>query len=606
MTVLQALDRYYTRLAERGDVVEPGWSVEPIGVVIRLNEDGTVRAMDVVRDAAGKKPKPTRVPKWFGRSGQGSTPYFLWDNTAYALGVSSKAADKTARDHAAFRDLHLRELADDTDSGLVAMRKFVAWWAPEKFPECGGTQAMLVWNVAFRLGAEPGLIHDRPAARAHVARLCQEAGGGEPVFCLVTGNYLPGARLHPKIKGVDGTASAEVPLVSFNLDAFESYGKEQGLNAPTSEPAAFRYGAALNRLLDRANPRNRIRIADATVAFWADASGVGEDAAREAEDVFALMFNPPAEEEGAHKEDSDAPESAKVRKLLEHFAAGRPMQEVSANLRPGTRFYVLGLAPNAARLSVRYWLDDSFESVARRLAEHYEDLRIEPPPWRKRLPAVWRLLSNSTALLQKSENIPPLLAGEVTRAVLTGTRYPRTLLAAAVMRLRAGDDAATGWHAAAIRACLARDARLLPNKEEISVSLNRDDPNEAYQLGRLFAMLETAQRLALGQVNATIRDRYFGAASAAPAGVFPVLLRGAQNHLGKLRKDGKGGWVEREIEEIASHLPPALPRSLPLEAQGRFAIGYYHQRRGQFAGRTAAEAAEATEAAELEGDDTNE
>jgi len=581
MTVLQALDSYYERLARRGDVVPPGYSVEPIGFVIQLAENGGVLDVTVLRDAGGKKPRPLRVPKWFGRSGQGSTPYFLWDNTAYALGVSSKDAGKTARDHAAFKALHLTTLRDETDPGLVALRGFLEAWTPEQFMAPLFSEAMLAWNVAFRFGDEQTWLHERPAAAAHIERLRGSGPAEASVFCLVTGAHLPPARLHPKIKGVDGTASAEVPLVSFNLDAFESYGKVQGGNAPTSATAAFRYGAALNRLLDRNAARNRIKIGDATVAFWADASGVGEVAARAAEDAFAAMFAPAIVKD----EDEDAEEAAKLRDALDAVAHGRPVEALAPDLRPGTRFHVLGLAPNAARLSVRFWLDDSFDALARRLGQHFQDLRIEPPPWRVRPPAIQRLLVKTTALQEKFENIPPLLAGEMTRAVLTGTRYPRTLLTAALMRLRAGDDAGSGWHAAAIRACLARDHRLGFEPEETQVSLDKDNPNPAYQLGRLFAVMETAQKLALGRVNASIRDRYFGAASATPATVFPLLWRGVQSHLGKLRKEGKGGWIEREIDEIVSHLPPEMPRSLRLEAQGRFAIGYYHQRRSAFAGR---------------------
>ena len=230
---------------------------------------------------------------------------------------------------------------------------------------------------------------------------------------------------------------------------------------------------------------------------------------------------------------------------------------------------------------MRTWVQDDFATIARRLQDHHDDLRVEPLPWRAKPPSVARLLVRTTALQEKFDNIPPLLAGEVMRAVLTGGRYPRTLLTAAIMRLRAGDDPSTGWHASAIRAVLTRDHRLKLAKEPAPMSLQRDNPDPAYQLGRLFAALEVAQRMALRGVNATIRDRYFGAASATPAIVFPVLIRGAQNHLGKLRKDGKGGWVEREIEEISDHIGTAYPRSLRLEAQGRFFLGYYHQRRAQ-------------------------
>jgi CRISPR-associated protein Csd1 len=321
--------------------------------------------------------------------------------------------------------------------------------------------------------------------------------------------------------------------------------------------------------------------------FWADTSEtVDEGAALAAESLFVEAFDP------SEERDEDEQEAAKLRDALDLVAEGRP-EEARPRLRRGTRFHVLGLAPNAARLSVRYWLDDDFETFARRLREHESDFSLRPRPhrWGAKPPSVQRLLVKTTALQEKFENIPELLAGEVMRAILSGTRYPRTWLAAAIIRLRAGDDPSTGWHAAVIRAVLERDRRLrretdeLKDEKEVPVSLAKDSPDEAYQLGRLFAALETAQRLALGRVNATIRDRYFGAASATPASVFPLLLRGVQNHTAKLRKERKEGWIEREIGEIVDRLPDRLPRSLKLEAQGRFAIGYYHQRQSQFAAR---------------------
>ena len=374
---------------------------------------------------------------------------------------------------------------------------------------------------------------------------------------------MPPVKLHPKIKGVDGTASAEVPLVSFNLDAFTSYGKEQGANAPTSEVAAFRYGAALNRLLDRnAGSRNRIKIGDATVAFWADASQAGETAAAAAESLFSSLIEPP----------SDAAEAAKLGDVLEKFRQGR--LALDPGVDPGTRFHVLGLSPNAARLSVRFWLTDTVEALAVRLARHYRDLAVEPSPWKSQ-PSVQRLLVRTVALQQKFENIPPLLAGEVMRAVLGGSRYPRTLLAAAVTRLRAGDNPGFGWHAAVIKACINRSAR--SEEDHLPVALDTDNPSPAYQLGRLFYVLESAQWEALGRVNATIADRYYGAASATPARVFGPLLRGLRNHVADARKRGTGEWIERKVAEIMSHLPPELPKTLTLEEQGRFAVGYYHE-----------------------------
>ncbi|MHB1103731.1 MAG: type I-C CRISPR-associated protein Cas8c/Csd1 [Devosia sp.] len=571
MTILQALDRYYGRMAARGDVVAPGYAVEPIGIVITLSNDGSIVDVELWRDPTGKRPKQERVPKWFTRSGNGSTPFFLWENTAYGLGVSTKDPGKTARDHAAFKQFHATVLTGADDQGLSAFRQFLAKWTPDQFAEPLFTPAMMAWNIAFRLDGERQLLHQRGAAQEIVERLRSSVSSSEAVMCLVSGAIEPPARLHPKIKGIEDTASPEVPLVSFNAPAFESYGKKQGDNAPTSEAAAFRYGAALNRMLDRGS-RNRLPrpVGDTTIAFWAEAD-VGEEAAAAAENVFSSMFNPEPPK-GVPAE--DAGEAARLRGALEKFAHGRPIKDIDPRLEPGTRFHVLGLAPNAARLSVRFWLSDRFEAFAQRLARHAADLELDPRPrgWGE-APALQRLLVKTTALQEKFDNIPPLLAGEMTRAVLSGLPYPRTLLTTAVTRLRAGDERGSGWHAAVIKACINRS-----EKEKLPVALDPDSPNAAYQLGRLFAVLESAQYAALGRVNASIGDRYYASASSTPARVFGPLLRGLKHHVSDAKKQNKGGWIEGKVGDIMLKLPPDLPKTLRLEDQGRFAVGYYHER----------------------------
>lgn len=594
MTVLQALDRYYGRMAARGEAEAPGWSREKIGFAIVLSPAGEPLDKLDWRQQSGRKlvPRLEEVPAAAKRT-VAIQPNLLWDKSAYVLGRTAGEGRRTAEEHAAFRALHLKLLAGTEDAGLLALRRFLEAWTPDRFDAPPFVPEMLDANLVFRLDGDRGFIHQREAARQLVA--AQAGGDGPRAFCLVSGLEAPVRRLHPVIKGVEGAQSSGAALVSFNLDAFASYGKEQGANAPTSEAAAFRYGAALNRMLDRGS-RNRLPrpIGDATTVFWADAED--EEVASAAEEDFAFLVSPPAAEaDEAGNPQGDAQQAARLFDALRHVAAGRPMRDLDPRLAEGVRFHVLGLSPNAARLSVRFWLSDSFDAFARNLAAHYADLAIEPRPWRGLPPSVSRLLAKTTALQEKFENIPPLLAGEVMRATLAGTPYPQTLLAAALLRLRAGEDPSTGWHAAAIRAVLARR-----HKEPPPVSLDRENPNPAYQLGRMFAMAEIAQRMALGKVNATIRDRYFGAASATPAGVFPLLLRGMQHHLSKLRKDGKGGFIEREMDQIAAQLPPELPRSLRLEEQGRFVIGYYHQRKARVADRpmdeiTEAEAPEGTE-----------
>ncbi|WP_428031644.1 type I-C CRISPR-associated protein Cas8c/Csd1 [Ancylobacter sp.] len=605
MTILQSLDRYYERMAERGEAEPPGFSREKIGFAIEISQDGAPVAAIDLRAASGKKlvPQLLSVPAAVKRTA-GILPNLFWDKSAYVLARTAGQGNRTALEHDAFKVLHLDLLAGADDAGLVALRRFLESWTPERFDNPPFHAEMLDANLVFRLQGDLHFVHQREAARALLA--ARAGGAGTRVACLVTGNTAITQRLHPTIKGVSGAQSSGAALVSFNLDAFTSYGKEQGDNAPTSEAAAFRYGAALNGMLERSS-RNRLArgIGDATVVFWADTSdAVDEAAARAAEDFFAAMAEPP----------SDEGEAKKVRAKLELIMHGLPVETLDAQLQAKTRFHVLGLAPNAARLSVRYWLSDDFGAFVERLGAHYRDLAIEPSPWGERPPSIAWLLLKTTAMLEKFENIPPLLAGEVARAVLEGTRYPRSLLAAAIMRVRAGDDPATGWHAAVIKAVLAREHRLrrldkdAPEsperaKEDVPVSLHRENSDPAYQLGRLFAAYETAQRMALGKVNATIRDRYFGAASATPASVFPILMRGVQNHLAKLRKSGKGIWLEREIEEIINRLDDHMPRSLPLEAQGRFVIGYYHQRKGQFASREAEAELASTDAEDNDNDE---
>lgn len=572
MTVLQELDRYYDRMAARGDAALPGWSNEPIGIVLELGEDGALLAVNTWLDERGK-PKIERVPKWFGRSGKGSTPFFLWDNIAYVLGLGTKDPGKTARDHASFRNLHCKELKDETDAGLRALVRFLESWSPTSGPPLGLTEKHFAFNIGFKLRGETRLLTKHAPVEAYVARLSGEAEVGPDGFCLVRGARLPMVRLHPKIKGVDNAASAEVPLVSFNIDAFTSYGKEQGFNAPTSALAASRYGAALNALLARGGG-NRLRIADASVAFWADASALdaayAEQMARSAENLFFDIFDdtpaPPAAE--------DAGQAELVRRELAKVGAGRAEADIDPRVLDGVRFHVLGLSPNAARLSVRFWVSDDFNRFRAAADRHAEAVRIEPSPWRDRPPAIGRLLRMSTALQEKTENIPNALAGEVLRAVLTGAPYPRTWLAAAIIRLRAGDDPRRGWHAAAIKACLT----CIQIEETPPVSLDPDNPNQAYQLGRLFAVLEAAQREALGRINASIADRYYGSASATPARVFSTLMRGARAHISAALKLERGRWIERRLEEIIGRLDGEFPTTLRLEDQGRFAIGYYHER----------------------------
>ena len=584
--ILQALVRYYQRLIEqKAEGVAPyGYSPEKISYEILLAPDGSAVGVNDIRDTSGKKPRPKllNVPQPEKRTA-GIKSNVLWDKTSYVLGISntSKRADK---EHEAFRLLHESILSNESDPGLQALLAFLRGWTPDQFEIRGFPADMIDTNVVFRLDGELAFLHERPAAQALWARLLGAEDGPQSAatMCLVSGEALPPARLHPSIKGVWGAQTAGAAIVSFNLDAFTSYGKAQGANAPVSEAAAFAYTTALNYLLRRSeHNRQRLQIGDTSVVFWAEADSAEQ--ASEAEDVFGGFLNRPPD---------DASEAEKVRRVLDHVAKGRPIKEVAPRLDPATRMYLLGLAPNASRLSIRYWQSDTLQEFAGRIAAHAADLYLEPRPWRNE-PSVYRLVlatvPHREGAKPKADDAINNIIGEMTRAILSGAPYPRSLLANTIMRLRADGDI-SGLRVALCKGVLARERRLgiRTSNEEIPVSLDKQSTQSGYLLGRLFAVQEYVQRCALGgQVNATIRDRYYGAASATPASIFPVLLRNTQNHMSKLRKEKKGLAVmlEKDIQEIVGKLPTHFPRALKIEDQGRFAIGYYHQSQTYFTSR---------------------
>jgi len=572
VSALAALVRAYDRMAARHEVPAFGYSQEKIGFLIPLNEDGTPAGLpiDLRRGEGRKRAAPLMpVPQPTKRT-SGIAPNLLWDKTAYVLGVTAGEGRRTAQEHEAFRERHRQWLAGSNDPGLQALLGFLDGWAPQRFAELGWPEEMKDQNVVFALEGERldgVMIHDRQAARDLWARLSAADGRGEAA-CLVTGERGPVARLHPAVKGVWGAQSSGASIVSFNLDAFTSYGHEQGDNAPVSEAAAFAYASALNRFLER-DSGHRIQIGDASTVFWADASAA---LAGQAEKLFAAFF--------VDERQADTAEERKVEAWLAGLREGRPVEDLRPDLPPGVRFFVLGLAPNAARLSIRFYLEDEFGVIAERYLRHLARMRIEPPP-RQEGPSMWRLLIE-TAVLRKSENIQPNLAGAWMRSILTDTPYPRTLLSALIMRLRADHDVN------ALRVAILKSVLIQNYAMEVPVSLDPAFKDPGYLLGRLFAVYEQVQTAALGrEVNATIKDKFYGAAAAQPRKVFPLLERGSAPHLSKIGKQNKGRKVNLEIllGEIMETMSPGedpFPASLPERSQALFALGYYHQRNDFF------------------------
>lgn len=562
MSLLAALTRAYDRLP---DAPPYGFSSEKIGFCVVLNPDGSVADVVDLRDTDKKRsPRMMFVPQAVKRT-VGIAPNFLWDKTAYVLGITAGEGKRTAEEHATFRARHLEWLEGTQDEGLLALSRFLQSWTPESFAPPLWSDEMRDQNLVFALTSEyrSRNLHDRPVARETWQRIAA-AAASDPQICLVSGTSGPVARLHPSVKGVWGAQSSGASLVSFNLDAFTSYGHEQGDNAPVSEAATFAYATTLNRFLEK-DSGHRIQIVDASTVFWAEAGD--SEAAEEAEALFAEFADPSSDEKIA---------ASKIGARLEDIRNGKRLSDVAPKLAEGVRFFVLGLAPNAARLSVRFYWESDFGQLTANYQRYVADTAIDPPP-RDGWPPLWRYL-RELAVLGKSENVPPNLAGDWMRAILTGTPYPMTLLSTALMRMRS-DGEINALRVAIVKSVLKRNLNV-----EVPVALDTANTNKGYILGRLFAVYEEVQRAALGgNVNATIKDKFYGSASATPQKVFAALSSGSQNHFSKLKKQSPGRAVnlEKLLMTITDLMAPGddpIPVSLASNEQALFGIGYYHQR----------------------------
>ena len=570
---IPALIDYYHRLREDpNETIAPfGFSVQQISFRVVIEPDGSLHAIQDARVQSGRRLVPTAmiVPGQSKPAGQGINPRFLWDNAQYMLGVKQDDAnpDRTAKAFSAFKQRHLDLMGQIGDEQFSSVCRFLEHWNPAEAAEANGYK--LLEEVAggfgvFQLRGQTGYVHQQPAVQQYWQQQIDaeltppEHGDAEATGqSLISGRTDTIARLHePKIKGVAGGQSTGGVLVGFNEDAYTSYGKFQAFNAPIADHEAFRYCTALNQLLARHN--HRARLADMTVVFWSERKSDFESVA-----AFFLGGDTPADDEA-----EDTQTTERVRGFIEALHRGVPHGGLADAETP---FYILGLSPNAARISVRFWLADTIGAFADQLTRHVRNLQIVGD--RENEPPTIRRLLLETA--RDARDIPPQLGGEVTRAVLTGTRYPQMLYTAVLRRVRA-DHTMNRRRAAILKACLIRNY-----EKEVSVSLNQDHPDPAYHMGRLFAALEKTQQDALGQqLNRTIKDGYFATASATPAAVFPRLIRMHQHHIEKL-EGGLKVSREQKIQEICGHLD-RFPTHLPLNKQGLFHIGYYHQRQHFF------------------------
>jgi CRISPR-associated protein Csd1 len=582
--ILQRLAEYYDRLREDAETSSSlpvlGYSLQKISFCIVLDQSGNLVQFQDLREKESKRaiPKQMLVPGGAKPSGQGLNPCFLWDNAAYLLGFKpdDDKPERTRRCFEAFRDRHMALASEIPSAAFHAVCEFLRNWAPETIASYGTElHEMFVSFGVFRIAGERRYVHEDPRVREYWEAERSSAEGSSLGMCLVTGKIQPIARLHePKIKGVAGAQSSGALLVSFNDSSYCSFGKEQSFNAPVSESIAFRYTNALNHLLNQR--ARRVQIGDATVVYWAERATVLEEFVS---DLFGEPFSADA---GSDAENLTRAEQ--VRLFLSQLRSGVGHSEAIDTSDP-TRFYVLGLGPNASRLCVRFWIDSTVEEMEQRLGQHLRDVELirpgdEGPPLsiRRLVQATGRFKGKGKGY--DNDSVSPLLAAAVSRAVLSGTPYPLSLLTAMVGRIRR-DGEVSHERVAAIKACLCRLQRLRRTTKEVSVGLDRERMEPAYLAGRLFAALERVQTDALGRdLNTTIKDKYFSSACATPAVVFPRLIRLNTFHLAKL--DG-GLRVVREklVGEIVSGLD-RFPKFLNLEEQGLFTIGYFHQRQDFF------------------------
>lgn len=569
--ILQALYALHARIKDEPayEVAPPGYSLQKITFKVVLRPDGTL--FDIEDARIQQKPRLVRVLGSNKSPGSGLNPCFLWDNTGYMLGFKPEDKDPE-RSGLAFEEFRRKHLDLESLINLPAYSavcRFLQAWNPGRAAEYPVLQATKTGFGVFQIVGQPGFVHETQSIdawwRAHLGEGGEAGPDGQ---CLLTGEWGPLARLHPMTKGVMG-ANAQASLVGFNDPAFWSYGKEQSFNAPVSEEAAMAYGAALNALLDGPmRAKHRMRLGDATVAFWTEKPSL-------AEDVFAQFA-----EHGEETTPGAAQDEGLLHKLEIFLRALREGVERYGEVgdRPDeTRFFMLGLSPNQGRLAVRFFLRGSVRELIDNLRRHYREMSIErkwgegtkrPDP---EFPPTWMLLAQSA---REAKEVPPILAAPLLRAVVSGARYPDGLYSAVLRRVRADRDV-NYLRASVIRGMLIRNHR-----EEVTMSLDPDRADPAYRLGRLFAVLERLQERAFYEqtgrnLEKGIRDSYFSAACATPAAVFPRLERLSTHHRRQL-----GGGQKHFFDQLVADIKEPLdgtPSVLPLKEQGIFLLGYYHQ-----------------------------
>lgn len=587
--ILQALHTLYYR--KQGDLPPQGLEAKEIPFLIVINKIAKFVALQDTRTKVGKKliARKFIVPKEKGRSGKNAWQManIFWDHYGYVLGwpKSESNSDKemAKKQHKSFKKV-VKSIYESfpENSNIIAIYNFLnqdsfndvfscpEWEECKKIKGCNlsfiieGTNKLVCEDEDITSWLSESLDDEDDDDEGGVA--LQEKEG----ICLVTGERSKIARLNPRTPILGTKSNAKIVAFQRNM-GFDSYGKEQSFNAPVSKTASFAYSTALNYLLAKES-KQKLLIGDSTAVFWAERE-------HKLETVFADLFGTSAK--------GDQAQDAKA--LIAAFRA--PQIGVKPELDPQTRFYVLGLAPNAARIAVRFWYEGTVQQVLDNINQHFDDCAIVHGPNQPETLLLFRLLV-STAVQSDAKNIQPNIAGDMMRSILNGTPYPKSLLSSVINRTKAEQSRkdqngkslqnVTYPRAALIKAILVRETRYYQrNQKEVGMSLDTTNNNIGYRLGRLFAALEKVQEEANSGINATIRDRFYGAASSTPVAVFALLMKLKNHHLAKLENRGRAVNFEKLISEIMLEINE-FPPHLSLADQGRFAVGYYHQRQEFF------------------------
>ncbi len=580
--ILRELNELYKRLKETGDKKELipsiGESVQKFSFKVVIRQNGDFVRVEDIRESHNKKliPRNCLVLGEAKPSGQGINPCFLWDNSAYMLGFSLDEKkqtvgdlERTKKSFEEFRKKHLEFREKINSPNFDAVCKFLENWSENSLLEERTKEYVDKYenNGYFEILESNFPVHDDEQIKGWWGKEGQYLWQGDvnnvESMCLVSGEVGRIATLHnPPIKGVLNAQSAGAKLVSFNCESFNSYGKKQSVNSPVLEEVAFGYCNALNYLLRR--EESRTRIGDATVVYWTDAPKQDAD---EMEFFLGASLDP------SKLDAQDSVLGQRVREYLTRISKG---MSIGDQLKMSdVRYHILGLSPNAARLSVRFYKQGPLAEFVENIRRHFSDLSLQKRGEKIKDPdfiSPYKILRET---VRAADDISPLWAGALMNSILFNQRYPDSIASAIFMRfcVENNEHKINYVRCAFIKAWLTRKS----SKYQLKPMLDEENTQVGYVLGRLFSLLyDTQTDHGKNKLNRTILDAYYGSASTTPAVVFPRLLNLYRHHINKLSSEGLKVIREKQVQNVMEKLEK-FPSRLSMEQQGLFALGFYHQ-----------------------------